>query len=358
MAQRQTLAWSQLKVGLLVIVAFATLSAAILQVGGQTRFFGKTITVKAYFPSANGLAEGAEVFVDGIRVGNVEAIQFNPQPDPLKKVIIPMTIDEKFKDMIRTDSEIGVATIGLLGEKSVQLSSGSDKGKPVGDGGSVYGKNAGDISRIIDGADNLVLNLNKLSETAVQISDNIAKGQGTLGKFLSSSEIHDNLNKTVVELHDLVQDVRTGPGTMGKLITDDTLLVQINATLERVNGLLDKVDHGDGSAAKLLNDPALFNKADSLLTRFDNIAATVERGEGSLGRIIKEDGLYNDIHNTMTKLDTLIDAIQNGNGTAGLLIKDPSLFNSLSQASSEMQKLMYDIRQNPKKYLTINFRFF
>jgi phospholipid/cholesterol/gamma-HCH transport system substrate-binding protein len=60
----------------------------------------------------------------------------------------------------------------------------------------------------------------------------------------------------------------------------------------------------------------------------------------------------------MGKMNTLIDAVQSGDGTAGKLIKDPSLFNTMNQTTSEIQKLMYDIRQNPKKFLTIQFRFF
>jgi phospholipid/cholesterol/gamma-HCH transport system substrate-binding protein len=84
----------------------------------------------------------------------------------------------------------------------------------------------------------------------------------------------------------------------------------------------------------------------------------VDRGQGTLGKVINDDGLYADMRATMGKVNTLVDSIQSGDGTAGKLIKDPSLFNTLNQTTSEIQKLMYDIRQNPKKYLTIQFRFF
>jgi phospholipid/cholesterol/gamma-HCH transport system substrate-binding protein len=60
----------------------------------------------------------------------------------------------------------------------------------------------------------------------------------------------------------------------------------------------------------------------------------------------------------IAQVNGLVSAIQAGNGTTGRLINDPTLFNSMDQAASEVQKLMYDIRREPKKYLTINFRFF
>jgi phospholipid/cholesterol/gamma-HCH transport system substrate-binding protein len=54
----------------------------------------------------------------------------------------------------------------------------------------------------------------------------------------------------------------------------------------------------------------------------------------------------------------LVDSVQNGEGTAGKFVKDPTLYNSLNETSSEIQKLIYDFRQNPKKFLTINFKLF
>jgi phospholipid/cholesterol/gamma-HCH transport system substrate-binding protein len=358
MAQRKALAWSELKVGLMVILAFVLLGIAVLQVGGTTSFFGKTMTFTTFFPSANGLREGAEVWVDGILVGNVEEIKLNKGGNAKSRVAVVMKIDDNYSDMIRDDSVPGIGSIGLLGDRNVQISSGTDTGKPVGDGGVLYGEEVGNIDRIITGTDDLILNLNRLSETAVKISENVNQGKGTLGKLLNESEIHDNMNAAVLEIKTLITDIRSGPGTAGKLITDDTLYQRLNSTVERVDNLIAKIDSGNGTAAKLLNDPSIYNKVDQLLARTDDILNRVDRGEGSLGKLINDDGLYTDMRGTMGKVNGLVDSIQNGEGTAGKLIKDPSLFNTLNQTTSEIQKLMYDIRQNPRKYLTIQFRFF
>ena len=358
MAQRKSLGWTELKVGLLVIVAFVILSIAILRVGGTSGFFSKSMTFTAYFPSANGLREGAEVWVDGILVGNVDSITLNKESDPKKRVSVAISINDAYRGTIKDDSVPGIGSIGLLGDRNVQISSGTEKGKPIGDGGIIYGQEVGNIDRIITGTDDLILNLNRLSQTAVDISENVNQGKGTLGKLLNNSEIHDNMNAAVLELKTLITDIRSGPGTAGKLINDDTLYQRLNSTVERMDSLLTKVDSGSGTAGKLLNDPSIYNKVDQLLARADGIMDRVDRGQGSLGKLINDDGLYSDVRTTMGKVNTLIDSIQSGDGTAGKLIKDPSLFNSLNLAASEIQKLMYDIKQDPKKYLTINFRFF
>ena len=81
-------------------------------------------------------------------------------------------------------------------------------------------------------------------------------------------------------------------------------------------------------------------------------------GEGTIGKLTKNDELYNELRETNSRVASLVTAIANGDGAAGRFIKDPALYNSLNQTSSEVQKLLYDIRQNPKKFLTITFRLF
>jgi phospholipid/cholesterol/gamma-HCH transport system substrate-binding protein len=362
MAQRKSIGWSQLRVGLLVIAAFAMLSVAVLSISGTSSFFGETMKITAYFPSANGLRDGAEVWVDGILVGNVNGITLNPDPASKYKVAVAMEIDEAYKGRIRENSPIGIDTIGLLGDKNVNISStaddGTDPGKPLEDGGVIYGEEVGDIRRIIASTDDLIGNLNVLSQTAVDISESVNQGKGTLGKLITNTEIHDNMNRAVLEMKQLITDVRSGPGTAGKLINDDTLYLRLTDTVEKMDGLLAKLDHGDGTAAKLLNDPAIFNRFDRVLARTETIMDGVERGEGTFGKLLKDEALYNDFRGTVARLNSLVDSIENGNGTAGKLIKDPTLFNTLNETASEIQKLMYDIRQDPKKYLTIQFRFF
>ena len=53
-----------------------------------------------------------------------------------------------------------------------------------------------------------------------------------------------------------------------------------------------------------------------------------------------------------------MEEIEGGKGTMGKLLKDPSLYNNLDQSSAEITKLLYDIRKDPKKFLTIRFRIF
>lgn len=358
MAQRQTLAWRELRVGLLVIISFALLASAIFFVGGETGIFTEKITVTALLPDGSGLRPGAEVWLDGVVIGNVSRVSIAKVPGPDHGVDVEMRLDSQYQDLIRSDSTLAIGSIGLLGDKNIEISRGTEAGMPVADGGTIQGKSAGDIRRIITGTDDLVANLKVLSDKFVEISDTIDRGEGTLGKLLNKSEIHDNLNNAVLEAEMLVRDIRMGPGTAGRLIYDDELFERMTGVLNRIDNLVVKAESGDGTIGKFMNDPSVYNRFDQLIARIDGVTERIDRGEGTLGKLSRDEGLYNDVRATMTRVNSLVNAIESGDGTAGRLIQDPTLFNSMNQTVSEVQKLLYDLRQDPKKYLTVNFRLF
>lgn len=359
MAQRRSLAWTELRVGILVITSFALLALAIFYVSGQTGFLTKKYTITAYFQNANNLRSGAEVSLEGVTIGNVDKVEVSKQADPLKAVEAALEVDTKYKNIIRSDSKVSISTIGLLGDSKVDITRGTEAGKVIEDGGTLQGSEEGDIRRIVQGANDVVANFQVLSEDFKKITDRIDRGEGTLGKFLTDTAIYDNANAATSELNALVKDARTGPGTMGRLISDDELYKKVMQIGDRVDLLVMKVESGNGSAGKFVNDPSLYNRFDDLAAKFQGITDRIDRGEGTLGKLLsKDDALYTDLRNGVTKFNTFIDSVQNGEGTIGKAIKDPTLFNSLNQTTSEIQKLIYDFRQNPKKFLTINFKLF
>ena len=89
-----------------------------------------------------------------------------------------------------------------------------------------------------------------------------------------------------------------------------------------------------------------------------SMAARLESGQGTLGKLSTDDTLYLEINNTMRKLTGFVNDIEKGRGTLGQLAKDDQLYKNLNQLSAEMVKLIYDFRQNPKRFLTIKFKIF
>ena len=358
MAARRSLAWTEMRVGLLVITSFALLALAIFYISGQSGFFVRKYSVIAFFQNANNLRSGAEVSLEGVTIGNVAAVAVSREADPMKAVETVLQLDERYKNIIRSDSRVTISTIGLLGDSKVDITRGTEAGTVIEEGGTLQGSEEGDIRRIVQGANDIVANFQVLSEDFKKITDRIDRGEGTLGKFLTDTAIYDNANAATREINTLIRDARTGPGTMGRLISDDQLYRKVMEISERVDVLIAKVESGNGTIAKFVNDPAIYNKVDSLVASAQSITDRIDRGEGTLGKLSRDETLYNEFRQGVTRFNAIVESIQNGEGTVGKFMKDPSLFNNVNQVTSEFEKLMYDFRQNPKKFLTVNFRLF
>jgi phospholipid/cholesterol/gamma-HCH transport system substrate-binding protein len=293
-----------------------------------------------------------------VTIGNVRTVEVSPFPDANRAVQAELRLDEEYKNIIRTDSKVTIGTIGLLGEAAVNISRGTDAGVVIDEDGTIIGTEEGDIRRIVQGTNDFVANLEVLSDQVTRMAQRVDRGEGTLGKLLTDSAIFDNANLAVREGHFLIRDARTGTGTIGKLMSDDELYRRINAIGDRIDTLVAKIESGDGTAGRFLNDPAVYNRTEQVLVSLQRTFDRIDRGEGTIGKFMTDDALYNDMRATMNRVSMLVSAIENGQGTAGKFITDPTLFNSLNQTSSEIQKLIYDVRQNPQKFLTINFKLF
>jgi phospholipid/cholesterol/gamma-HCH transport system substrate-binding protein len=411
MAQRRSLTWTELRVGFLVITSFALLVVAIFFIGGESGFLTKKYTVLAYFPSANGLKGGAEVHLEGVTIGNVgcatwmawrcNPVRISNDPDPQRSVEVEMQVDQRYQNIIRDDSKVSMDTVGLLGDKTIEITRGTEDGKPLPDGGALKGQDVPQIKEVIQSANNVLSNLNLLSEQFRQITERVQKGEGTAGRLLTDEAIYEHMDQTiraanravdnvnakvtdlVASVDALVVDARTGKGTVGRLMSDDALYNNINDSVSRltrrVDELIERVEKGDGSAAKLLNDPALYNNANRLMENANKMVdstntavananqligqardmfAKIDRGEGTIGKFFKDEAFYAELKGTVTRFSELVNSIENGQGTTGKLIKDPAVYNNLKDLTAEMQKFMYDLRQDPKRYLSLTLKLF
>ena len=136
----------------------------------------------------------------------------------------------------------------------------------------------------------------------------------------------------------IADDLRAGRGTAGKLLTDDEFYARINRTADRLDKSVDQINL---------------------------MVADINAGRGTLGKLIRDEQIYNDaraaiarFNTTAERIDNLVAAAQRGEGTVGKLLNDETLYTNVNQLSSEGVKMLYDFRQNPKKYLTIKFELF
>jgi len=362
-----------LRVGLMTLVAIGVLIATILTISGDLNPFRRELIVRTRLANVDGLRPGAEVRLAGVKVGKVQRIVLLPVPPDqnaaqtveLELALDPVIDGKPAGERVRQDSQVILGSVGLLGDKVVDITPGTLAAAPVKDGDLIGGASETTIRQIISGADDILANFTTLSDSLKQIADKINRGQGTVGRLVSDAELYDNLTRTVAEASRLVQEVRTGQGTAARLINDPRLYDDLDASVRRVEKLLADISDGRGTLGKLATDDRAYQEVLSVLERLDRTSAKLEdamtrleRGEGTAGRLLRDDKLYREAEQTLVSLNNVLAGLERGDGSAGKLLRDPQLYDNLTATSAQANQLLIDFRQDPKKYLTIRLKLF
>jgi phospholipid/cholesterol/gamma-HCH transport system substrate-binding protein len=376
----KTVNLNQLRVGIFVLVSIVILIVLILNASGDINPFSKKFHLKARFADANGLREGSEVRLSGVRVGKVEEIKLlPPSTEPsAQRVEALMTIDAVIdgrpaNERIRKDSTAQQGSPSLLGnEMLINISPGTTLAPPVKDYDILTSATSNTVNDFATSGTDLAQRLSKLSDQISVIVRDIQEGKGTVGRLFSDEALYNNLNATVRETEDLMRQIRSGSGSAGKLVNDPALYNNANEIALQLRRIAEDLRAGRGTAGKLLTDDELYNRINRTADRLDrsvdqinSMVADINAGRGTLGKLIKDEQMYNDaraaiarFNTTAERIDNIVAGAQRGEGTLGKLMTDEALYSNVNQLSSEGVKLIYDFRQNPKKYLTIKFELF
>ena len=378
---KKTIGLSELRVGLLVLFSIAVLIFLILNATGDINPFAGKLNLRAQFANADGLRPGSEVRLAGVRVGKVDEVKLlAPSDDPNApkveaRLAIDSTIDGRpATERIRTDSTAQLGSPGLLGnEKLINIRPGTAMGQPVTENFLLPSSaGAGDFAELTQSGNDLLQRLNKISDQVNVILTRINQGEGSLGRFINDEAFYNNLNATILDTQDVIRQIRSGQGTAGRLVNDPRLYENAVDISVQLQAIAQDLRAGRGTFGKLLTDEQLYSdirstvqRVDQSVNRINTIVADVQAGRGTFGKLLTDEAIYNDaraaiarINTTAERVDNMIAGAQRGEGTFGKLLTDDQLYSNVNQLSSEGVKLIYDFRQNPKKYLTVKFELF
>ena len=379
-SSKKSVTLGQLRVGIFVLVAIVILVFLVLNASGDINPFSKKLHLRARFVDANGLREGSEVRLAGVRVGKIDRIALLAPSDVpnAPRVEAVMTIDSTIdgqpaNQRIRSDSTAQQASPSLLGnEMLINITPGTAVGSPVSDNAILPSSSSNTVNDFATSGTDLAQRLSKLSDEISGIVRDVKDGKGTVGRLFSDEALYNNLNATIRETEDVMTQVRSGNGSAGRFINDPALYNNANEIAVQLRAIAADLQAGKGTAGKLLTDDELYTRINRTADKLDrsvdqvNLMITdINAGHGTLGKLIKDEQVYNDaraaiarFNTTAERIDSLVAAAQRGEGTVGKLLTDDALYTNVNQLSSEGVKMIYDFRQNPKKYLTIKFELF
>jgi len=346
MPRTRSLAWSELKIGVLTIMAIVITAILIFALTGTKGFFWQRYPLKTRFPNVAGLAKGSPVRVAGVEVGSVTEVD-------LSGAQVDVTFEVK-KDLRPRITDKSIATLGsvsLLGESSVDISP-STTGTPIPDYGFVpAGRAKGSIGDVAEQVTTGV-------EEITSLVKDIHAGRGTVGKLITDDRLYAELEAFAVSANGVTDAIKRGRGTIGRLINDRRAADALEASLTNLNEMTRRINAGEGSIGKLLKDDAFAESLNGATTNLKDLTARLNRGEGTAGKLVTDPVLFNRLNSVTERLDQLVTRLNDGEGTVGQLLKDKQLYENMNAAITDFRAMITAIKNDPKKYLNVKVSIF
>jgi phospholipid/cholesterol/gamma-HCH transport system substrate-binding protein len=317
MKRSSFITWDQLRVGLVILAALAILTLAVYKLGQAANLFAKRYTLIAYLKEANGLREGGTVTLAGQLAGSVKAIKFLPvDADTTRNLEVTIAIDQNLQQQIRRNSKAQIRTMGLLGDKVLDITVGTPQYAALRSGDTIAVSPALDYEQVLAQAAGAVGDVVELTRDMRQLTSGIVRGEGTLGQLVTNRALYDNLS----------------------------------GTLSRTNAMLTRLQNPNGTVGRLLDDPTLYTQITGMIASTDSLVRSVNSKQGTLGRMLSDTVLYTHLVTMSAGADSLMHMLTNGNGLASKLLTDQTLYDQLNKLVTDLNAILADVRRDPARY--------
>jgi len=266
------------RLGAFIVATLLIFGAGVFWIGGKQFMFSSTYRLNADFQTVAGLPNGADVRVGGIHEGTVARIQLPRGPND--KVRVVMDLKNATQNVIKNDSVAAIRSEGLVGDKYVEITFGSDSAPKVKNGDLIQGEQPLEFSDLmkktnglLDSASGAMQNVASTSEDLKSISSKINQGTGTMGALINDKSLYQRINRGAAAMQEDMEALKHNfllRGFFNKRGYEDSAdltkyeipqlpaaVVSKNFTYEAAK-LFDKPDTAKLKGAKALNEAGKF----------------------------------------------------------------------------------------------------
>lgn len=333
---------SEVKIGLLTILVLALMIWGFKFLKGENLFENtKTYFIKYEF--VDQLTISSPVLVNGFQVGSVTDI--NMDPENFKNVVVEITVDGKLN--IPNDAMASLESSGIMGGKIIALyfprACSEDDCAP--NKSFLNGKSKSLLESMVDD---------------IEIDNYFIKIQNSLTSLFDSIAMHkvgevsdtNGINKTIKDLQTTIRNIAEISSKLNNIL--DKSSHSINQTVENLASLSKTLEKNN-------------KKIDNIFGNFEtvsqeikeaNIGSTIDKTEKAVDeatRAISEiKGTIDNVKQAVERINKVVNEVENGEGSLGKLVYDKSLYDNLNSTSQNLDRLLQDIRLNPKRYVHIS----
>ena len=338
----------EVKVGLFVLAGLLVLGVVIFLIGEERRAFTTKVTYSTVFKDVQGLRRGSPVRMGGVDIGSVSEVGYGSEAKD-QKIYVRMGIVEREARRIRGDSVATIEAKGLLGDKMISISVGSQNKPEIPPDGAIPSRDAQDFTEMIG-------RLGQISTQVERVVNNLERTTGAL----ADPVFHDDVKKGVAALSRIFVSAEQGEGYVSRLLKDpaeaDRIsravgnMEQVSAGLDHatrsINEILGQVKSGPGLAHELVYG----DESSKVVAQFGGAAEEVgltlkgiRQGDGIARSVLfggddRTKEIFENLTDASEDLKAIASGLRSGKGTLGALLVDPSVYEDLKLVLGNIER--------------------
>ncbi|MDY7230195.1 MlaD family protein [Hyalangium rubrum] len=341
--RERSLAW---RAGLFVAGGLVLAAVVVFFIGQQTRLFEKQVTYRAFFPNVEGLTEESPVWIGGLEVGRVVGIAFADNGAD-HRIEVQIELSEKYANRVREDSIARLSSLGVLGEKAVDITLGDPKLPAMPSGGVLRSGSGGDLNTLMQAAGEIMDDSKAISRSlrvAVEAYSDPQIAADVAGTVRSLRALLEEVEKGDGVLHALVYDKEAGRQVREVMASTAQAAQRIDSAVGHVEALLEEVRKGDGTAHALIYGQEGAKALSELGAAAGQLAGLIEDAKqspnGAVHQLVYGDarGMFADLGSAAADIKKITSTVASGEGTVGGLISDPTVYEDLRQVLGNVKR--------------------
>jgi phospholipid/cholesterol/gamma-HCH transport system substrate-binding protein len=247
------------------VLSLAALLVMVVVIAHQERLWQEHVKYRAVFRNVAGLKVNSEVRLAGVTAGEVTKMFIAPTGN----IVVTFKVLKQYEDRIRQDSVVSITSIGLLGEKALDITAGSPHKPVIPPDSLVTSVEPLDLSDLLTKAGPSLENLQKILTNLASLTEGLTQPKGAF-------------TQTIEEIRRIITKIDQGKGTLGLLVNDAALYQETTKSVVAAGKLMTDLTQSKGLMGTLLSDKAFKAKAEKTLAELEATFANLQQGSGDL----------------------------------------------------------------------------
>jgi phospholipid/cholesterol/gamma-HCH transport system substrate-binding protein len=299
------LRWYSLRVGIVVLVGLVIFVFVVSVVGTEQNIFTAKYSLKVFMPNVQGLVNGAMVSLGGLKIGYVKEMEFKTR-EGMNGVEVTLDITTKYRASITTSSVGQIKTIGLLGDKYIDISIGAEGEQALAENSIIPLRESFDLEAAGPQLKKALGDFTEVMGNAKRITASIERGEGSVGRIIKQPTVAAEMERFLRSLNTVMAAMEARQGTLGRLVYDESLSQNFTDVSANLKTVTDQIRQGKGTMGKLIMDDRLYLNLSSFTSRADSIMAKASNDSSNVSKLLNDGQFYNQIMSLMKDLNLLL----------------------------------------------------